>query len=127
MTPSNMSLEEGCEAGRCYLRWDEFPPDHGKAAALYRLHHIFGFVQLGWLRVDLHSQVRTDKTGDSIGLLTHLTGKQSVGVEHAVLKKVGDHMPDKQIVDNNKKMVRIRTILSSQMAEHKCKSYKIMK
>ena len=64
-----------------------------------------------------------------IGLmvLTHLTGKQSVGVEHAVLKKVGDHMPDKQIVDNNKKMVRIRTILSSQMAEHKCESYKIMK
>ena len=64
VTPSNMSLEEGCEADRCYLRWDEFPPDHGKAAALYRLHHIFGFVQLGWLRVDLHSQVRTDKTGD---------------------------------------------------------------
>ena len=58
---------------------------------------------------------------------THLTGKQSVGVEDAVLKKVGDHMPDKQIVDNNKKMVRIRTILSSQMAEHKCESYKIMK
>ena len=56
VTPSNMSLEEGCEADRCYLRWDEFPPDHGKAAALYRLDHIFGFVQLGWLRVDLHSQ-----------------------------------------------------------------------
>ena len=124
-----MSLEEGCEAGRCYLRWDEFPPDHGKAAALYRLHHIFGFVQLGWLRVDLHSQVRTDKTGlidaDSPHWKTKCwcrTCRAQEGRWSHAWQTLGSI---KQIVGNKKD--GFRTILSSQMAEHKCKSYKIMK
>jgi len=48
-------------------------PYHGKTPALHRLYYVFGLVQLWWLCVDL-------------------VGEQCVGVEHAVLEKVGDHM-----------------------------------
>jgi len=48
-------------------------PDHGKAATLNWLDCFFGFVQLWWLRIDL-------------------AGKQGVGVEHAVLQQVGNHV-----------------------------------
>ena len=73
-----------------YLRCDPFPPDHGKAATLNWLDCFFGFVQLWWLRIDLCFQVRLEQC---LKCLPHLTGEQGVGVEHAVLQQVGDHVP----------------------------------
>ena len=78
------------EPDREYLRCDPFPPDHGKAATLNWLDCFFGFVQLWWLRINLCFQVKLEQ---SLKCLSHLTGEQGVGVEHAVLQQVGDHVP----------------------------------